>query len=655
MSSRIRFIRDGRAGTRWGAVEPKMFHHHRPHHHLGEQERAEDIQVELQECSHQHGLSHGKDWNSLEAPVIKLQRRWLQKNYPQRLHRYNLSDRLLFESSMMRGVFRLVNQSLIFCLMVVAALLGSNPAVKRGVYQDLVSSFNLNALPDIKSRTEFQMEWLPKISRKSKDYFILSSKYFHDGGRGNILLLGPMTIFSTPLLVGDMIITIEAPQVSFCVWAKTDYLFSKGHIVRKRLNPGSEFSCWGWYLDVNAGPQLHYGVHDLFPTDVDNPKKERQVEIRLREPRAFNHSQYVLMTMVISRTEVTFYHNLELLSVEPLPRPMTDCFNNNEGVLVGSVGMTLGSMRFYPRPLSPSDIEEIYTFGSRLSDMATGSTAADGSEEVASASKRAILASIGKLQSDAALQKEQMGVGMVLQNVENLQQLKQHKPSTPPPMPLGVTLSESYDVLTDAHTPSYSSEVDRNFYLVLQGPYRLTETSDTHARYLSHVPDFRGSGATITWWYRHVKCNVKTCGVYLLHAGDFVAFGGTRDWCWSIWIENEAIWYDGSPNSGYQYFTNNGVDEKYQVRYVCVCVCVTWISIIMESCRKLTDAYFADKDVDKKYQNQSTFHVCAMIRFLFNLPSELTIALTLENFALYSVYIIPYSICVSYSLFHIHF
>ena len=38
--------------------------------------------------------------------------------------------------------------------------------------------------------------------------------------------------------------------------------------------------------------------------------------------------------------QVTFYRNLEMLGTSPLPLAITDCFNNDEGVLMGSAGAT---------------------------------------------------------------------------------------------------------------------------------------------------------------------------------------------------------------------------------------------------------------------------------------------------------------------------
>ena len=68
------------------------------------------------------------------------------RRIPIRLHRRNLADRLGFEAALTRGFLRLVNQALIFCLMVSAAMLSSEPAVKRGIYNNLIDAFQLHEL-----------------------------------------------------------------------------------------------------------------------------------------------------------------------------------------------------------------------------------------------------------------------------------------------------------------------------------------------------------------------------------------------------------------------------------------------------------------------------------------------------------------------------
>ena len=300
-------------------------------------------------------VDHARCHLQVLTPEIKVQRAYRKRLYDRsgtRLHRRNLADRLLFESSMLRGTFRLVNQALIFGLMVMAALLGSDVGVKRGIFNNLKDAFALEDVIEIKNRPEF-VDALSQISQQSKEYFILSSKYFDTEEAGFVQLLGPLQTFSSPKLLGGIDLSINAPQISFTTWVKTEPLFVKGYIMRKRLLPagyGSELSCWGWYLDRYMGPQFHYGVHDVFPTDTANTRKSRQVEVKLDKAPQFQPGAYTLLTVILTQTSVTFWNNLQELGSVNIKRPVTDCFNNNEGVLLGASGATLGNSDFTPDP-----------------------------------------------------------------------------------------------------------------------------------------------------------------------------------------------------------------------------------------------------------------------------------------------------------------
>ena len=56
--------------------------------------------------------------------------------------------------------------------------------------------------------------------------------------------------------------------------------------------------------------------------------------------------------MVVSKSSVSFYRNIELLSSVDLPRPVTDCFNSGEGLLVGDKGMEISQLRYLTLPFS---------------------------------------------------------------------------------------------------------------------------------------------------------------------------------------------------------------------------------------------------------------------------------------------------------------
>jgi len=98
-------------------------------------------------------------------------------------------------------------QAIIFGLMVLAALLGSDVEVKRGIYSNLMDAFKIEDLIGIKSRGEF-VESLAEISKQSKQFFILSNKYFDTvraRGRGQ-----PSGVVNTP---ANYILTIPGEIV----------------------------------------------------------------------------------------------------------------------------------------------------------------------------------------------------------------------------------------------------------------------------------------------------------------------------------------------------------------------------------------------------------------------------------------------------------
>ena len=88
-------------------------------------------------------------------------------------------------------------------------------------------------------------------------------------------------------------------------------------------------------------------------------------------PAKFPSGKITLLTVVINNSHARFYHNIDTLETVSMPRPMTDCFNNQEGIFVGDTGMELGQLRFYPRALSTANVKEIFQYGSTLEDLAT--------------------------------------------------------------------------------------------------------------------------------------------------------------------------------------------------------------------------------------------------------------------------------------------
>lgn len=70
-----------------------------------------------------------------------------------------------------------------------------------------------------------------------------------------------------------------------------------------------------------------------------------QISVGLSTPGSLAADQFHMLTMVVDQSKVHFYRNTDYLGAVDLPRPVTDCFNDGEGLLVGESGMDLSLVR----------------------------------------------------------------------------------------------------------------------------------------------------------------------------------------------------------------------------------------------------------------------------------------------------------------------
>lgn len=73
--------------------------------------------------------------------------------------------------------------------------------------------------------------------------------------------------------------------------------------------------------------------------------KALQVSVGLATPSPMQAEQFFMLTIVVDQSKVHFYRNIDYLGAADLPRPVTDCFNDGEGLLVGDAGMELSLLR----------------------------------------------------------------------------------------------------------------------------------------------------------------------------------------------------------------------------------------------------------------------------------------------------------------------
>jgi len=490
-----------------------------------------------------------------EEPVARFQR-FIRENVlykRKRLHRVNLAERLHFESATTLGLLRFFNQLMVFALFVAALSFSSDQEVKRGILTTLDNEFDFEGISDVARRDQFVSESMAGISEKSKEFFILSNKYFDDQGIGSTQLIRDITTFSGPKLSTP--VQLAVLEFSFTAWVKVVPQFVEGYILRKRLvpdGPASGLACWGWYLSMNAGPQFHYGCHDFFQSATT----DRQISVGLSTPGSLAADQFHMLTMVVDQSKVHFYRNTDYLGAVDLPRPVTDCFNDGEGLLVGESGMDLSLVRFHPRALTMSSIEELFAGGSLLSDISTGSQPSDAEPEGLKSTERALASSIGSVNDAVSSRQASSEINQVLKTITE-------ERASPPPPPPG-TPAEPVDAplgnINASSIASTDAATGKDYYSLAFGPWRLSPTSEAaDHRSLVNLPNAEGQGFTMSWWYRHMPCSKSTCGVFL-----FVLRDDTRT-CYGVWLETVALWFENALGTPSFQYPQNFVDQKFQL------------------------------------------------------------------------------------------
>jgi len=465
-----------------------------------------------------------------------------KKLYPERLHRHNIAERLMFESKVVFGTARLINQILVFTFFLSALRLSSDEVTKRGIYQNLDLSFDFEALRGVPSLAYFVQETLPSISAKSKEFFPLSSQFFDAGVHGSLLIWDEITSFSVPMPGPEM--SLKSAHFSFVAWVKTSQEFSQGYIFRKRpISRDEELTCWGWYLHAIDGPSFIYAGHDHFPTSTTSSK---QISLGLKGENPVKPDEFSMLSIVVSPTEVRFFQNDRLSGTITLPRPVTDCFNNGQGLWLGDSGLELGLVRYFPIELSASLIEELMVSGDLLSDIATGSKPRVQVDNEIQSVGRSISEQVNVVSRGVEARHQEETLTGVLKEVAE----HETRQFLNPPFPKYPNAKVGDQKYGGEMKDIDDEELDRPYYLLFRGPEILSTTSDEDARNMTQWPRFFGTGATFTFWYRHVDCPVASCGVFLFTAEDPIRPAGEQR-CWSLWLENNAIWFDNGKD--YQY------------------------------------------------------------------------------------------------------
>ena len=415
-------------------------------------------------------------------------------------------------------------------------------------------SFDFQALGEIKSR-EALVDMLPMLSKTSKKYFALSSQYFETGIHGTVQLIGALKSFSRPEPYSGLDVTVHVPAFSLSTWIQITPQFASGYVIRKPPQASSVLSCWGWFMDARIGPQLHYGGHDFYPTDEQSVlEKRRQTTVMLDVAKPLPSETYVLMTVIVNVSHAVFYRDVEVLGVQKMPKPITDCFNSAAGVLLGDSDMELGQFRFYPKALSAANIEEIYGFGSTLADISTGSQPFDVDQPELLSFRRSLENEIAQVHAAVTKRQEELDI------VETARAGTLTVPPAyeAPQMPLQLVLESGSNGTLISHADSQG----RNFHQIFTGPFRSGEQSDGAQGGNTDpggLPSFAGTGMTLSFWYRHVTCVQEPCEVSVF----WFEWGGLYVHEHAAYIE---IFMGGEEYVGeYWYFAEAGMPDKYHL------------------------------------------------------------------------------------------
>ena len=226
-----------------------------------------------------------------------------------------------------------------------------------------------------------------------------------------------------------------------------------------------------------------------------------QDTVGVMNPVEFRPETYYLLTVVVNSSHAVFYQNVDLLGVAPMPRPLTDCLNT-EGVLLGDADTEVGQLRFYPRSLSASSIHEIYTFGSTLADISTGAKAFDVGATGLPALRKSLEDTISQLHSVVASRQNDV-------EIAQMAQLAAEQPASRESTP---DYTEAADVVY-VETTSIDDD-SRRYHQIFTGPNQVVRISYTN------IPDTTGAGFTLSFWYKHVACQVKVCHVCIVTADE---------------------------------------------------------------------------------------------------------------------------------------
>jgi len=298
-------------------------------------------------------------------------RAWRRLRRGAQLDRKNFVERLLLEDAVCVGVARLVLFVVMFAILLTVTSLGPQSIQRRANEIVLSNALNLQSFDEIARLEDFR-GGLQEFSANIKQFSASGSQRFPD--EDAVIVVGSQTSFSKAKVLTSRDLKVAALEFTMTAWvrAEDESLYARP-LLRKPLRTNPDVSCWGWFYPSS----FQFGAHDYHSTTMDAEANwQDEVRADALPERNFNHE-----AIVVQNNSVLFYRNGVVLNAGgyPLQRPITDCDGTSE---VGSPGLQLSSVKFYPRALTPAEITEINVNGQPLSEIATGSLLSGHSDNV---------------------------------------------------------------------------------------------------------------------------------------------------------------------------------------------------------------------------------------------------------------------------------
>ena len=209
-----------------------------------------------------------------------------------------------------------------------------------------------------------------QVSRQAEQFQPASSFYFVHPADQKLLRGITSTLGAPRLVIKDpslRVAPVDRPAFSFSLWLDAGGV--EGNIVWKPISPlGVERDpCWGFSVTENGqGRRFSFGAHDF--AIALSSARYHVVDV----PGKFASTGLHLENYVVSHTLLIMYQDGVEMGRTTLPRPVTDCLGNT--VELGDLGLRIGEVAFFPKPISLFEVKEIFELGMPSYAIALGKT-----------------------------------------------------------------------------------------------------------------------------------------------------------------------------------------------------------------------------------------------------------------------------------------